>query len=165
MSISRKEAWGFGFRSTILLLLLPSRAEEICYNTGRQFNSFAFVALLARVKPGKFYEGPRFGGCVSYGRISFRDFLKGFSRASLGIRWGIAPSLFPIGSETEGKAAKQSLQERGSLGGMFYCDTSQGQARSLRSETHTRAQGKGKPTWPKHLKQPLTPLTWEICVY
>ena len=29
------------------------------------------------------------------GRISFRDFSKGFSRASLGIRRGIAPSLFP----------------------------------------------------------------------
>ena len=34
-------------------------AENFAIICGRQFNSFAFVALLARVKPGKFYGGPR----------------------------------------------------------------------------------------------------------
>ncbi len=42
------------------------------------------------------------------GRISFRDFLKGFSRASLGIRQEIAPSLSPADSETEGKKREKT---------------------------------------------------------
>ena len=65
----------------------------------RQFNSFAFVALLARVKPGKFQRGATIRWMRPIGRISFRDFLMGFSRASLGIRQGIAPSLSPAGPQ------------------------------------------------------------------
>ena len=65
----------------------------------RQFNSFAFVALLARVKPGKFQRGATIRWMRPIGRTSFRDFLKGFSRASLGIRRGIAPSLSPAGTQ------------------------------------------------------------------
>ena len=48
-----------------------TRRCELCNNMRRQFNDFAFVALLARVKPGKFYEGPRFGGCVHLGASPF----------------------------------------------------------------------------------------------
>ena len=40
------------------------------------------------------------------GRISFRDFLKGFSRASLGIRQEIAPSLSP---PTRSRGHKEEL--------------------------------------------------------
>ena len=61
---------------------------EICYNSST--NSFAFIALLARVKPGKLYGGPRFGGCVHLGASPF-VISPGLSRASLGIRQGMRP--------------------------------------------------------------------------
>ena len=46
------------------------------------------------------------------GRISFRDFLKGFSRASLGIRWGIAPSLFPSAPNQRAGKGKAKMRCR-----------------------------------------------------
>ena len=75
-AISRKEAfcWHVGYGNTRLF-----RREAGKFDILRiRHNSFAFVALLARVKPGKFYGEPRYGGCVPSGRISFRDFSKGF---------------------------------------------------------------------------------------
>ena len=100
--VSRKEAQGGGCRFGDGQIF-PTRAENYAIIPTRQFNSFAFVALLARVKPGKFQRGATIRWMRPIGRTSFRDFLKGFSRASLGIRQGIAPSLSPAGSETEGK--------------------------------------------------------------
>ena len=55
----------------------PSYDGEICYTIAD--NSLAFIALLARVKPGKFQlKEPRFGGCARLGAspfvISFRAF-------------------------------------------------------------------------------------------
>ena len=68
--------------------IAPLCDGEICYNIAN--NSFAFIALLARVKPGKLYGGPRFGGCVHLGASPF-VISPGLSRASLGIRQGMRP--------------------------------------------------------------------------
>ncbi len=48
-----------------------AHARLFCYTSGRQFYSFASVALMARVKPGKLYEEPRYGGCVYLGASPF----------------------------------------------------------------------------------------------
>ena len=45
------------------------------------------------------------------GRISFRDFFQGFSRASLGIRQGIAPSLSSAGIRVEGVKERKNNEE------------------------------------------------------
>lgn len=70
-----------------MLLKLPTRVSKLfvvndlrgrlaharlfCYTSVRQFYSFASVALMARVKPGKLYEEPRYGGCVYLGASPF----------------------------------------------------------------------------------------------
>ena len=52
--------------------------DELCHNTHRQFNGFAFVALLAQVKPQNSTVRAAIRWMRSSGRISFRDFLQGF---------------------------------------------------------------------------------------
>ena len=91
---SRKESQGGGCRFGGCQIF-RTRAGNYAILPNRQFNSFAFIALLARVKPGKFQRRAAIRWMRPTGRISFRDFSKGFSRASLGIRQGIAPSLSP----------------------------------------------------------------------
>lgn len=49
---------------------------EICYNIAN--NSFAFIALLARVKPRISTVRAAIRWVRPSGRISFRDFLQGF---------------------------------------------------------------------------------------
>ena len=51
-------------RAAMFLWVFPPLANRICYNIARQFNRCAFVALQARVKPGKLYGEPRWGECV-----------------------------------------------------------------------------------------------------
>ncbi len=55
-----------------------TRGCELCNNMRRQFNDFAFVALLAQVKPQNSTVRAAIRWVRSSGRISFRDFLQGF---------------------------------------------------------------------------------------
>ena len=55
-----------------------TRRCELCNNMRRQFNDFAFVALLAQVKPQNSTVRAAIRWVRSSGRISFRDFLQGF---------------------------------------------------------------------------------------
>ena len=52
--------------------------SEVCNNTFRQFNDFAFVALLAQVKPQNSTVRAAIRWVRSFGRVSFRGFLQGF---------------------------------------------------------------------------------------
>ena len=52
--------------------------NELCNNMIRQFNDFAFVALLAQVKPQNSTERAAIRWMRPSGRISFRDFFQGF---------------------------------------------------------------------------------------
>jgi len=54
LRVSRKDVQGGGCRFGGGQIF-RTRAENCAILPIRQFNSFAFVALLARVKPGKFY--------------------------------------------------------------------------------------------------------------
>ena len=54
------------------------RGCELCNNMRRQFNDFAFVALLAQVKPQNSTERAAIRWMRPSGRISFRDFFQGF---------------------------------------------------------------------------------------
>jgi len=55
-----------------------TRRGELCNNMHRQFNGFAFVALLAQVKPQNSTVRAAIRWMRPSGRISFRDFLQGF---------------------------------------------------------------------------------------
>ena len=48
-----------------------AQTRQLCYTACQAVNSFAFIALLARVKPGKLYGEPRFGGCAQQGVSPF----------------------------------------------------------------------------------------------
>ena len=48
-----------------------AKGKPFCYTVIRQFNSVAFVALLAQVKPGKLCGEPRSGECVHMGASPF----------------------------------------------------------------------------------------------
>lgn len=91
-------------RGAAFMQILPPQAAGICYNKRRHFNSYAFVALLARVKPGKLYGEPRWGECAP-GRISFRDFSKAFPGPHSESNEGLRP-FFPL------LAPKQRAQEK-----------------------------------------------------
>ena len=56
--------------------ITPLCDGEICYNIAN--NSFAFIALLARVKPRISTVRAAIRWVRPSGRISFRDFLQGF---------------------------------------------------------------------------------------
>ena len=56
----------------------PHRSGNFAILLLRQFNSFAFVALLARVKPRISTVRAAIRWVRPSGRISFRDFLQGF---------------------------------------------------------------------------------------
>ena len=74
-----------------------AHARLFCYTSVRQFYSFASVALLARVKPGKLYGEPRFGGCAQQGASPFVVSCKAF--AGLTLKPGEI-ALFPSPPET-----------------------------------------------------------------
>ena len=80
------------------------QAKGICYNERRHFNSCAFVALLARVKPGNFTESHD-GVDAPPGRISFRDFSKAFPGPHSESNEGLRPFFPPL-------APKQRAQEK-----------------------------------------------------
>ena len=88
----------------MFLWIYPPLTVRICYNIARQFNRCAFVALQARVKPGKLYGEPRWGECAP-GRISFRDFSKAFPGPHSESNEGLRP-FFPL------LAPKQRAQEK-----------------------------------------------------
>lgn len=64
--------------------------HKICYNTSRQFNSFAFWAMLTRVKPGKLSLKSRWPRLALWAHSPLQ-FLQGLSRASLETRRGMRP--------------------------------------------------------------------------
>ena len=63
-------------RKTRYAQIAPLCDGEICYNIVN--NSFAFIALLARVKPRISTVRAAIRWVRPSGRISFRDFLQGF---------------------------------------------------------------------------------------
>ena len=68
-----------------------TESNDLCYTTRRQFDGFAFIALLAQVKPQNSTERAAIRWVRSYGRISFRDFFQGFCGPHLESDWRLRP--------------------------------------------------------------------------